>query len=110
MNQSILLPIFLLLIVLPHTTLGDACSSEYYGYDLSYLARSYDYETQEFTYLGLDWVIVYNFCQNTIRTCAYNHFAAYTNAPNRGLRCSPTFTSGEWYDATVTMESSYTST
>lgn len=83
--------------------LGNACSA--YGYNLYPLQdNSYDYETQVFEYGGSYWVIVYNFCRNTIRTCSWVHFAAFMNAPDSGYRCWPTLTSGDWFDADYGIE------
>ncbi len=100
--------VILLFVCSQLTSAEDACRSQRTGYDLSSLKKGYDYETEEYTYMGLDWVIVYNFCTNTLRTCMATHFAAYANSPNRGLRCSPTLTSGDWYDAIYAGELSGT--
>ena len=96
MNRNLLLVAILIPIL---AIAEDACRSTEYGYDLSPLTGSSDRETPSFAYLSLDWVIVYNFCRATRRTCMWTHFPAFMNAPDDGLRCTPTLTSGEWLDA-----------
>ena len=75
-----------------------ACRNSYWN--LEPLRRDdSDYESSEFTYLGLKWVVVFNFCRNTVRSCMWTHFSAFLNSRNRGFRCTPTLTSGDWSKA-----------
>lgn len=66
--------------------------------------HSDDYESGVFTYSSDVWVVVFNFCRDTRRTCFFNSFPAYMNAPNRGMRCIPTITSGSWDTASYGVE------
>lgn len=81
-----------------------ACSNSYWN--LEPLRRDdADYESSEFTYMGLKWVIVFNFCRDTVRSCMWNHFPAFMNSRERGIRCTPTLTSGDWGKAKYELES-----
>ena len=70
----------------------------------SFLIFSIDYESPKFPYGNDKWVIVFNFCRETIRKCTWTHFPAFMNGPNRGIRCTPTLTIGTWNDAAYSLE------
>ena len=92
-----------LLVFLPLYAEADPCVNEYH--DLRSLRReSGDYLGPVFSYGGLSWELVNNFCRDTVNTCMWVHFAAFMCAPNLGTRCLPTLTSGDWYDASVSDE------
>ena len=63
-----------------------------------------DYESNSFSYMALKWVVVFNFCRNTVRTCMWNHFPAFLNSPKKGLRCMLTLIPGDWDDAEYSLE------
>eukprot|EP00826_Nyctotherus_ovalis_P051507 TRINITY_DN6441_c0_g1_i2.p2 TRINITY_DN6441_c0_g1~~TRINITY_DN6441_c0_g1_i2.p2 ORF type:complete len:167 (-),score=35.57 TRINITY_DN6441_c0_g1_i2:139-639(-) len=80
-----------------------ACRNSYWN--LEALRRDdSDYESSEFKYLGLKWVVVFNFCRDTVRSCMFNHFPAFLNSRHRGTRCTPTLTSGDWGKAKYELD------
>lgn len=84
-------------IVLP-CILGDACTN--YQYDLSsFRLDDTDWVAHPIIYGGMEWDLVFNFCRNTVHTCMWVHLAAFLCSPGFGIRCTPTLTSGDWYEA-----------
>eukprot|EP00826_Nyctotherus_ovalis_P000582 TRINITY_DN0_c79_g1_i9.p2 TRINITY_DN0_c79_g1~~TRINITY_DN0_c79_g1_i9.p2 ORF type:complete len:120 (-),score=23.66 TRINITY_DN0_c79_g1_i9:307-666(-) len=79
-----------------------ACHNSHWN--LRPLMRDTDYESEVFTHMSSDWVVVFNFCRDTERSCMFAHFPAYMNSPNRGYRCLPTLTSGNWQNAEYSLE------
>lgn len=80
-----------------------ACRNSYWN--LEPLRRDdTDYESPTFTYMALEWTIVFNFCRSTIRTCMWHHFSAFLNSAGEGLRCLPTVTKGNWDSAEYSLE------
>ena len=89
---------FVLLLLLNYVQAEeDACTNPYY--DLSQLRGDVDYETPPFKYGGLEWTIVYNFCQNTEKVCLNKRHPAFMRAPNLDSKCMAMFPGEEWKDA-----------
>eukprot|EP00826_Nyctotherus_ovalis_P003615 TRINITY_DN10742_c0_g1_i2.p1 TRINITY_DN10742_c0_g1~~TRINITY_DN10742_c0_g1_i2.p1 ORF type:complete len:119 (+),score=13.48 TRINITY_DN10742_c0_g1_i2:105-461(+) len=76
---------------------GNACMNPYWN--LTPLARNVDYESEEFDHSRYTWVIVFNFCRDTQRTCMKAKAPAFLNAPNNGTHCESTLVKGTWKDA-----------
>eukprot|EP00826_Nyctotherus_ovalis_P041456 TRINITY_DN416_c0_g1_i5.p3 TRINITY_DN416_c0_g1~~TRINITY_DN416_c0_g1_i5.p3 ORF type:complete len:167 (+),score=45.99 TRINITY_DN416_c0_g1_i5:113-613(+) len=84
------------------TDAPNACQNDLW--DLKPLMRDEDYESGEFDYMYKTWVVVFNFCRDTERSCLFTHFPAYMNSPDRGFSCLPTLTSGSWKTADYGVE------
>ena len=89
----------LIFILFLYSVKGEESACKNTVFDLSHLTSDVDYETPPFNYGGFEWTIVYNFCQNTVRTCSNKRYPAFMHSPNRDSKCMAILPTDDWDEA-----------